>query len=103
MDDPELREIVLSYIESLPQQLDDIEKAHANKNFTHLSKILHKLIGSGGMVGLDPLTQSATALDKCVIAQEFEQMAQEIAQLRQITAQVQRGARELPPIETTLS
>lgn len=103
MDDPELREIVLSYIQTLPQQIADIEKAHDNKNFTHLSKILHKLIGSGGMVGLDPLTHAAVELEECVIAQEFEQISQAIAQLRQITARVEQGARELPPIETPLS
>ena len=99
MDDPELREIVLSYIESLPEQLTDIELAHENENYLLLSSIVHKFIGLGGMVGLEPLTVAAVALKECVLCEEFEEIAHAIAELRDITARAQRGAKELPPIK----
>ncbi len=98
MDDPELREIVLSYIESLPEQLTDIELAHENENYLLLSSIVHKFIGLGGMVGLEPLTVAAIALKECVLCEEFEEIAHAIAELRDITARAQRGAMELPPL-----
>ena len=99
MDDPELRAIVLSYIESLPQQIQDIEEAYANEELSRLAELIHKLIGSGGMVGLDPLTQAALNVESCIHDKEIHQIKESIAQLRDVTQQAIMGAKNLPPIE----
>ncbi|MBL4808949.1 MAG: response regulator [Phycisphaerales bacterium] len=102
MDDPDLREIVLGYIDTLPKQLAEIENAYANKDYAQLASSTHKLIGSGGTVGLDPLSDLASLIEESLHANEFEKMAQSIAELRELTAQIERGARELPPLESEL-
>jgi PAS domain S-box-containing protein len=100
MDDPELREIVLSYIDSLSEQMEDIEKAYASKNYDRLKGYTHKIIGSGGTVGLDSLSDVATKIEDSVLEEDFEKVAESIAELRQLTAQIERGALELPPLDS---
>ncbi len=102
MDDPDIRQIVQGYVEVLPEQLDEIEQAITDRNHQQLAGIVHKIIGSGGMVGLDAITQAAIELEACLEEQSIEAQLEEIQrafdQLKQIAQRAQRGIQSLPPI-----
>ncbi len=100
MDDAEIREIVLSYTQALPEQLDQIEQAIAHKENEQLAEMVHKLIGSGGMVGLDQITQAAIELEETLAQQSIEEMNKALNQLRQVAMRIERGIEQLPPIQT---
>ncbi len=100
MDDAEIREIVLSYAQTLPEQLDRIEQAIAHKENEQLAEMVHKLIGSGGMVGLEQVTQAAIELEETLAQQSIEEMNKALNQLRQVAIRIERGIEQLPPIQT---
>lgn len=95
-EDPDLREIVLGYIKQLPDYLSKIEQAYANKDLEIISAVAHKLRGSGGTVGLDPLTQAAIKLEDSVLDQQLDKTSQSIEDLRTVIDQIQRGGQQLP-------
>ena len=98
MDDPELRTIVCNYIQTLPEQLREIEQAGAEMDLSRLAKSVHKLIGSGGTVGIDPLTEAAIELEEHLLREDFTQVTRSIAQLGQVIEQAMRGVEHIARI-----
>lgn len=66
--DPDFRELLRAYVESLRAQQADLQAAFAAGQFDRLGRLAHQIKGSGGGYGFDQLSATAAALEKACTA-----------------------------------
>jgi HPt (histidine-containing phosphotransfer) domain-containing protein len=63
-DDPELREIVVEFVDKLPEKLAEMETACQRGDYETLAQLAHWLKGSGGTVGFNCFTNPSAKLEQ---------------------------------------
>ena len=63
-DVPQFRSIVEAYIDQLPATINKLQKATDDADFEELAKLAHSLLGTGGTMGFDCLTEPAFRLEQ---------------------------------------
>ncbi len=85
-DDPEIREVVAEFIDSINLRLDAMSQALDSDDFDELARLAHALKGSGGTAGFNCFTEPAARLEKLAKdrqAAEIECTFSEIRNLQQ--------------------
>ncbi len=60
---PAFRPIILRFVSRLDSQIDKLERAIADDDFTEIANLAHWLKGSGGTVGFDAFTEPAAEME----------------------------------------
>ena len=87
-DDPELREVVGEFIETLHLRLDEMQTAGENGELTKLGELAHWLKGAGGTVGFDCFTAPAGNLEQAVRSAEPNGIAASLRELQVLGSRV---------------
>lgn len=87
-DDPDFREIVVEFIETLHEDLEKMRQAWAERDLPTLARLVHGLKGSGGAAGFDVLTEAAKRLETLVKQQRIDQIPESLDGIGRLAAQV---------------
>ena len=101
---PRLLPAVQKFTLRLDQQLNAMDTAWRDRNFSEMAALAHWLKGAAGTVGYDAFTEPASQLEEFVKAGEEDQIARKLELLRglqrrivvpeiAVTAPVNPGAR----------
>jgi signal transduction histidine kinase/CheY-like chemotaxis protein/HPt (histidine-containing phosphotransfer) domain-containing protein len=69
-DDPEIREVVVEFVQSIGQRLDAMTQALTSEDFDELARLAHALKGSGGTAGFNCFTEPAARIEKLAKARQ---------------------------------
>jgi signal transduction histidine kinase/HPt (histidine-containing phosphotransfer) domain-containing protein len=70
-NDPEFQELVLKFVEDLPDKLQGINDAYRNRDWADMKSLVHKLKGTGASFGYPIITELATVLYKYLQENKF--------------------------------
>jgi len=87
-DDPDFREIMLSFIEHLTEKIPAIRHAVAQHDYPELARLAHSLKGSGGTAGFPAFTEPARRLEQAALQRREEEVvaaAEEVLRLAERT------------------
>jgi PAS domain S-box-containing protein len=87
-DDPELREVVGEFIQTLHVRLDEMQTARENGELTKLAELAHWLKGAGGTVGFDCFTAPAGNLEQAVKSAERDGIAASLRELQVLGSRI---------------
>ncbi len=62
-DDPDMHEIIVEFVASLPERVATIQERVASNNLPELQRVIHQIKGAGGGFGFNPLTAAASAVE----------------------------------------
>ncbi len=83
-DDPEIREVVAEFIDSISQRMDAMSAALASEDFDELARLAHALKGSGGTAGFNCFTDPAARIEKSAKARHPENIGDAIGEIREL-------------------
>jgi HPt (histidine-containing phosphotransfer) domain-containing protein len=83
-DDPEIREIVQEFVESIPERLDAMSAALDAHEYDELARLAHTLKGCGGTAGFSCFTQPAAQIESSAKAHQLEDIGNRIQELREV-------------------
>lgn len=63
-DEEDLRELVVMYVDEMPERIERFEKALADKDWNEMSRAAHQLKGSAGSHGFGPISPIAAELEQ---------------------------------------
>jgi len=81
-DDPEMAELIDSFVMELPEKVGKLETAFAQQDLAGLTRIVRMLKGEGGAYGFDAITQAATEVEKAIA--DVTDMSEIRAQLNEL-------------------
>ena len=88
MDDPEFRELVKEFADSLPGRLDAALSAYRANDAAGLAQVAHAIKGAGGTVGLHAFTQPAAKLEQLAKDGVWDEVQATIRELEDLTRRV---------------
>ena len=92
-DDPDMAELVASFVERLPLQIHDIRLAAHHDDLEVLRRLAHQLKGAAGGYGFMPVSAAAAALEASTRdARQASDVAPAVDHLAQTCDRVRRGA-----------
>lgn len=93
-DDPDMTELVASFVEGLPLQVAKLEAAHASGDHPMLRRLAHQLKGAAGGYGFPTLTTAAAELEERLPDGPYT------VQLLELCDQCRRASASAPPTST---
>jgi len=102
-NDPEERELVISFFQGLTTRLAGISEAIPGNDFAVISKIAHKISGSAGLYGFSAMSDLAANLHTSAKRKDFESCKKLYEQMCITSEAILRGIRELEQQETANS
>ncbi|MEQ1592681.1 MAG: ATP-binding protein [Thiobacillaceae bacterium] len=85
-----LRPAVEKFIDRLPAQIDEMERAWKTQDFSTLAALAHWLKGSGGTVGFDVFNEPAKKLEQLAKAGADTEINEVIGELRDMESRIVR-------------
>lgn len=82
--DPEYLELVVSFIDGLPDKMKEILTAQDEQDWEEVRAIAHKLKGMGGGFGFPEITDVAARLNACIVEQHYHEVNTLVLELRSI-------------------
>jgi CheY-like chemotaxis protein/HPt (histidine-containing phosphotransfer) domain-containing protein len=82
--DPEIREVVVEFINSIDQRLDAMSAALAAENFDELARLAHALKGSGGTAGYPCFTEPAARIESLAKARNAGEVVNTFSMIRDL-------------------
>ena len=92
---PGLIDLITSYANELSQYLEEADHALNSNDVDTVAKLAHKILGSGGMMGFDCLSDPAEALEQAALSKKLDKAAEELEELKQLSTRIQHGANQL--------
>ncbi len=83
-DDPEIRGVVIEFIESIERRLDAMASALDCDDFDELARIAHSLKGSGGTAGFSCFTAPAARIERAAKARQAKEVDTAISEIRSL-------------------
>ena len=81
-DDPDMVELLDSYVEDLQQRAQTLEKLASANDRTALAHLSHQIKGSAGGYGFMPITEQAGVVEKQALAQtQAEELHRAVGEL----------------------
>lgn len=65
-DDPDMREIVRSFLQEIPKRLAQMESLLAGGNRVEFRRVVHQMKGAGGGYGFQEISNAAAQLECCM-------------------------------------
>ena len=98
LDDPDMREIIEQFVESLPQQVERMMELLRAQDLIQLRRAVHQLKGAGGGYGFDQITELAAVAEKRIQSNEpLEQVGAAVQELAGTIRSVEGFGGHLPP------
>lgn len=66
IDDPDFAELIDDYVAAMPQTIQDMESAVAERDWSHLLRQSHRLRGSAASYGFTTIGAAAGALESAI-------------------------------------
>jgi HPt (histidine-containing phosphotransfer) domain-containing protein len=92
-DDPDLREIVEEFVESLHSRIQEFETAYESRDWSTLVMLAHRLKGAGGSYGYPALSALAGLMEAAFKCGSAEPYGEWMRTLRELTARARAGLR----------
>jgi HPt (histidine-containing phosphotransfer) domain-containing protein len=86
--DKNLMPIVRKFLGRLDERLAEVRDMEARQDYPQIAQFAHWLKGSAGSMGYDAFTDPAAELETAAKGAKVEQVAQLLAQLRQMASRV---------------
>jgi response regulator RpfG family c-di-GMP phosphodiesterase len=67
VNDPAIQSYQLRYVASLPERVSQLNDALRERQWKTLQEVIHQLKGTGGLFGLDPITDQAAAAETAIV------------------------------------
>jgi signal transduction histidine kinase/DNA-binding NarL/FixJ family response regulator len=83
-DDPEIREIVQEFVESIPERIDAMSAALDANEYDELARLAHALRGCGGTAGFNCFTQPAAQIERSAKARQLDEIRGKLQELRDV-------------------
>jgi CheY-like chemotaxis protein len=83
-DDPEIREVVVEFLESIGTRLDAMSAALATDDFDELARLAHALKGSGGTAGYNCFTEPAARIESLAKSRQGSDIEGAFDEIRQL-------------------
>jgi signal transduction histidine kinase/DNA-binding NarL/FixJ family response regulator len=90
-DDPEMRNLVIAFVEKLPEYRGSIESATQSGNWSRVQEVAHKLKGLGGSMGYPIVSDIAASILFQLKAGHHDEAAQHVRRLGDIVTRIQAG------------
>ena len=79
--DPELQEIVPSFLENRQKDVETIRESMATRDYKTIQRIGHIMKGAGGGYGFDRITELGSSLEKAAQAEDFKKIEGDLGEL----------------------
>ncbi len=96
-DDPRFRDIILSFVDRLRQQLLMMDQCWQEKNYEELANLAHWLKGAGGTVGFDEFTKPAASLEIAAKENDDNRIQEVLVSLKELAEKVVVPAENIEP------
>jgi PAS domain S-box-containing protein len=83
-DDPEIRAIVVEFVDSLNSGIEKMDAAKSMHDYDELARLAHWLKGAGGTVGFDCFTEPARQLEKFASDKKDSEIGSTLEHLRSL-------------------
>ncbi|MDR2037882.1 MAG: Hpt domain-containing protein [Bacteroidales bacterium] len=81
-DDNFVREMVVTFVENVTDEIENIEQLKKNENWTTIAEISHKLVSNYAYLGADDLRTTAADIEKSVVVDHrFDEIAEKATYL----------------------
>jgi CheY-like chemotaxis protein/HPt (histidine-containing phosphotransfer) domain-containing protein len=87
-DDPEIREVVVEFVDSIGARLEAMIAALDSDDFDELARLAHALKGSGGTAGYACFTEPAARIEKLAKARQPEEISATFGEIRNLQSMV---------------
>jgi signal transduction histidine kinase/DNA-binding response OmpR family regulator len=99
VNDPVIQSYQVRYVASLPERVVQLSQALREEQYQSLQEVIHQLKGTGGLFGLDPITDQAAAAEAAIVtASGLGEIVQEVNKLIQIIRRVEGYRPDQEPI-----
>lgn len=89
---------LVSHIRAVHEAVEQEELVFEEQRIAEASECCHKIKGGAGLFGLNDLAHVATRLEAAML-QPLEHLQAELSEVRELIAELERYAGELPPPE----
>ncbi len=93
-EDADLRDIVVEFVEQLPQRFAAIQQAAEAQDWEQLRRFAHQLKGAGGSYGYPPISAICAQVEQHAEDHAIEQITSELKTLNALITAARRGLGE---------
>ncbi len=90
-EDPDMREIVLEFVDSLRERITDLRAAYSADDWARLCALAHQLKGAGGSYGYEAITGVAARMEKDFALQRGQAFDAYVKQLEALVSAARAG------------
>jgi signal transduction histidine kinase/ActR/RegA family two-component response regulator len=98
-DDPEMRSLVVAFVEKLPEYWNPIENAMKSRNWARVQDLAHKLKGLGGSMGYPVVSDIAASILFQLKAENHDEVVQHVKRLGDVVVRIQAGFKGAAPAQ----
>ena len=101
-DKPQFATLVRKFARRVAEQLESINKARSEEDFTRLAELAHWFKGSGANMGFDAFVAPSRRLEQAVKDKDVDGIEATIAEIKELSDRMEiPGGQALPPEETS--
>ncbi len=101
LNDPEMRALVVAFVEKLPDYSRPIDAAAKSGEWSRVQDLAHKLKGLGGSMGYPQVSDIAASILFQLKAENHDEVVKHVQRLGDVVARIQTGFRSAPrPVAT---
>ena len=90
-DEPDMKDLVIAFINRLPDMLSRVNTALAQQQWTELKNVLHDIKGTGGGFGFPMLTDLAAKIEFQIAKNDIHETASSVTMLNAMCQNIYRG------------
>ena len=83
-DDPEIRDVVREFIDSISERLDAMTAALETEQYEELARLAHALKGSGGTAGFPCFTDPAARVEEMAKTKDSQNIGDALRQIESL-------------------
>ncbi len=87
-NDPELREIIVGFVERLPERLEAMQRAYEARDLAEVAALAHRLKGAGATVGFSAFYEPTTRLEELSKEEHLGGIETTIGDLRELVRRI---------------
>jgi len=91
-DEPDMKDMVITYIKRLPDTLQRANNAMAQQKWAELKRVIHDIKGTGGAFGFPMLTDLATKIEFQIAKNDIPETVASVAALNVLCQNIYQGA-----------
>jgi len=100
-DEPDMKDLVIRFIQSLPEIIQKLNQVANDKNWDELKEILHQLIGISGAIGYPSVMNLGREIERLIRELNYEHIEGKLHALQEVFNRVSAGEKELEALGST--